>query len=230
MSETFVDQMIIGTLLGDAFIQKDGRFGFNHSDKQRDYFNHKVKVLNEAGIKLWLGESIIKGGKIAGRQIKPVNILQARSTKSQRWKELRKIFYPQDKKVLEKGFILTPIALAYLYMDDGSANLRSRYVSYVNGKRYDYNGKAFIQQFRLYVDGFDKESQEILAEQLRNLGIDCWFHERKSGHRYIVISRLKARERFKELIFPYISEVPSMLYKIDRELCFQCERTSEKTP
>lgn len=230
MPEYSLDEILDGLLLGDAYVEKGGRFGFNHSVKQKDYFNYKVSLLQQYGLKIGTWEYANLRSVIQGRKIKPTTLLIAKGTRTTKGKKLRERFYPNGVKIVPADLIVTPTTLAYWYMDDGTANLRSRYVSYANGIRYEYTGKPFIQQFRLYTDGFDPDSLQLLLQQLENLGIDAWLHTRQTGHSYIVISRLKSRERFKALVEPIVKLIPSMHYKVNNELQFQGDRLSEKAP
>lgn len=222
MSESFVDECVDGMLLGDAYVSKPGRFGFNHTIKQQEYFDYKIRLLAEQGLNLKTGKSNIPAHLIEpGRMVKSGVMLQAYSSITFHWKEKRNLWYPQGKKLVPANLKLTPTMLAYWYMDDGSANTRNRYVSHHNDVKYTYTGEPFIQQFRLYTDGFDKESQEFLQAQLKNLGVECWFRTRPNGlNRYIIISRLSSREKFKELVAPYVMDIPSMHYKINKPLQF----------
>jgi hypothetical protein len=226
-----IEHSVVGMLLGDAYIDRQGRFGFNHSSVQEDYFRHKVNLLNTHQYNIKTCVSKIPAHTIEpGRQIKETTLLQAYSPRKYMWKTMRTLWYPNNKKIVPADIEITAQTLAYWYMDDGSANLRAKYISYHGGKKYVYVGEPFIQQFRLYTDGFDETSLEILRQKVSQLGIDCWYHTRKSGAKYLVISRLESRERFKNLILPIVSDVPSMLYKINKRLTFQQERISEKAP
>jgi hypothetical protein len=231
MSDTVLDQFITGTLLGDAYVDRVGRYGFNHSSTQQPYFQSKVDFLVNHGVKLWTGTGRERTSCIDGRLIKPTTLLQAKTTRQHRWKLLRERFYPDGRKIVPADLTLTPQALAYWYMDDGTANLRSKYVSTHEGKQYHYVGDPFIQQFRLYTDGFDDVSLERLLKSLHALDIHGWLHTRaRTTHKYIIISQLASRERFKALVYPTLLTVPSMLYKIDHPLHFQCERLNERAP
>ena len=231
MSENFINRCIDGMLLGDAYIAMNGRFGFNHSIKQQEYFNHKVSLLREHGFKVSTGKSFIPAHEIEhGRTIKEGILISAYCSAAFSWKELRQKWYPNGKKIVPTDLVLTPETLAYWYMDDGTANTRSKYISYHKGKRYSYVGEPFIQQFRFYTDGFDEKSQAILQTKLFELGVDSWYHTRSSGNRYLVISRLNSRRVLKDILYPIISNIPTMLYKIDKKLIFQQERISEKAP
>ena len=230
MSEQMFDQFIEGSLLGDAYISKINVFGFNHSDKQREYFNHKVDLLTSCGNKIRVSEESLPETFIKDHKVGPTVKLIARTTKLHKWVILRDKWYPNGKKIVPTDLVLTPTALAYWYMDDGSANMRSKHNSTVGGKKYEYICQPYINQIRLYTDGFDVASQELLEKRLKELGITSRHYKRPCGLRFLIVTQLESKERFKELVLPVMSQVPSMMYKIDRPLKSQFERLSEKAP
>lgn len=221
MSEMFLNQFIVGTLLGDAYVSKDKRFGFTHSAVQRDYFNHKVAVLEEYGMASKVREYQTKGNRYQEYDIKSALALQARVAVGSRWKELREKWYPDGKKVVPLDIQLDPIALAYWYMDDGSVNKRTKFTDNRPGREVRVGG-PWVNQFRLHLDGFDHGSQERLQQLLLGLGIESWFYtKKKSGNRNLLVTKDASKAKFKELVMPIIQTVPSMLYKIDIETSFK---------
>lgn len=221
MSEMFFNQFLVGTLLGDSYVTKDGRIGFAHSSVQRDYFNHKVEILTEHGMAPKLREFRTKGNQHKTWFIKATDVLQARVAAGERYKSLRKLWYPEDKKIVPAEIVLDAVALAYWYMDDGSVNKRTKFTDKRPG-RTTITGGPWVNQFRLHLDGFDHQSQELLQTKLGELGIDSWFYTKKeNGNRNLLVTRDASKKRFKELVFPVMEKVPSMLYKIDLETSFK---------
>jgi hypothetical protein len=105
-------------------------------------------------------------------------------------------------------------------MDDGSVNKRTKFTD--NKRNVIREGGPWVNQFRLHLDGFDFDSQNLLQTKLKELGIDSWFYTKKdSGNRNLLITRDESKHKFKELVMPIISNVPSMLYKIDLETSFK---------
>lgn len=220
MSESLIDQFIVGTLLGDSYVSTQFRFGFSHTSKQRDYFNHKVELLRKHGFTVRTHEYVSKEQLLNGNVIKPALVLRAYCTVSDVWKKLRPMWYPNKKKIVPSEIDITPVTLAYWYMDDGSVNKRTKFVDNRPG-RHTRVGGPWVNQFRLHVDGFDTESQARLQQKLKDLGIDSWFYTKKSNQkRTLVITRLESKQRFKELVFPVVSTIPSMMYKIDYDTSF----------
>lgn len=221
MSETFLNQFIVGTLLGDSYVSKDGRFGFSHSTVQADYFHHKVNILREYGIAPKIQEYRTKGNRIGKWDVKPTDVLQARVSLGKRCKELRNVWYPHGIKVVPTDIVLDEVALAYWYMDDGSVNKRTKFVDN-RSRRTTRVGGPWVNQFRLHLDGFDQTSQELLQTKLGELGVESWFYTKKNnGKRNLIISKDVAKATFKELVKPTIDTVPAMHYKIDLETSFK---------
>jgi hypothetical protein len=221
MSETFLNQFIVGTLLGDSFITKDGRFGFAHSKVQEEYFNHKVDMLTEYGMPPKIHSYKTKGNQYKSWYIKPVDVLKARVCSLKRWGPLRELWYPAEKKIVPATIELDAVALAYWYMDDGSVNKRTKFTDNREG-RATRTGGPWVNQFRLHLDGFDHQSQELLQQKLLDLGIESWFYTKKdSSNRNLLITKDQSKKQFKELVFPVMEKVPSMLYKIDIETSFK---------
>jgi len=228
MSEEFLDQFVIGTLLGDSYITKDGRYGFAHTVKQKDYFEHKVEILNKFGLGPRVREYQTKGNTFKQWEIKPADCLVARVTVANRWKSLRSLWYPAGKKIVPADIKLGAVALTYWYMDDGSANKRIKFTDNRVGRTTQYFDKPRVNQFRLHLDGFDNQSQELLQDKLKELGIDGWFYTKKdSGNRNLVITQDESKRKFKEIVFPLMKDIPSMHYKIDLETSFAIKQASK---
>ena len=220
MSEEFLDQFIVGSLLGDAYVSKEKRFGFTHTEKQSEYFYHKVNILKDCGLAPKIRESRTKGNFINELFVKPANTLTARISIGRRWKNLRDLWYPEGKKIVPADIKITPITLAYWYMDDGSANKRTKFTD--KRRNEIREGGPWVNQFRLHLDGFDHKSQDLLQTKLKELEIDSWFYTKKdNGNRQLLITQSESKRKFKELVMPIILNVPSMLYKIDLETSFK---------
>ena len=108
-------EILIGCLLGDAYLTKLGKIQIEQSDKQREYLYWKHSEL----------------ASISYSQIKEVTRFEKRDdrvTKSfrfwtrQYFREWREKFYQKDRKIFPKELAkwITPLAVAVWYMDDGS--------------------------------------------------------------------------------------------------------------
>ena len=107
--------IIIGSILGDAYIHPLGKVCFEQSSKQSDYLNWKYDLLRRLAypkvasvIRLDRRNGVISESK--------------RFFLRQYFRGFRQLFYPDGKKIipiqiLKKWF--TPLSLAVWYMDDG---------------------------------------------------------------------------------------------------------------
>lgn len=157
--------VLVGTILGDGFLQKTGeknaRLRLEHSQKQKDYV-------------LWKG-------KIFGRlfQGKPNNLLRTHPKSKEvyaycRWQssaspafgEWRKYFYPHGKKIIPSDigkFLNDPITLAVWYMDDGYFEKKDRncliYLGRVSRGEGETVQKALLENFRISATLYDKKTK-----------------------------------------------------------------------
>ena len=193
------EEILIGTLLGDSYIGyvhsgcKYPCLTFGHCKKQELYamtkFNKLRIIMSSINEHQYIKESIIKGKKC---NIQPV--LYARSHNCKILEKYRKIFYPNNIKVIPVNFLtntFTAQSLAYLYMDDGCKN----------GKGYNLNLQCF-----------EKENLSEFVDFLK-LKFDIDFIVKKDKTLYL---RYKSIEKFENLIKQYITE--DMKYKL------QCHR------
>ena len=106
---------LIGVLLGDGTVGKNGQFAITHSESQIEYNIHLQKLFGGSIINS-LGRGFGKG--------KPQNCLSLPINSNTRF--LRKVFYDGGVKTV-KNIIhnINKISLAYLYMDDGHLNGKS---------------------------------------------------------------------------------------------------------
>ncbi len=183
-------EIIIGCILGDGYLRKipnrkDAFLEINHSVKAKEYADWKYKEL----------ENIVKSAPRIRRQNKGV-FKQAYRFFTRQMPELSQLwesFYENGKKVIPKGFTLTPLALAVWFMDDGSKTQKGDV--YLNSQQFDF------------------ASQRRLLHALRILGIRARMN--KDGKYYRIRIYKESLPRFFKLIFPYIH--PSMRYKIPDE-------------
>lgn len=109
------NSILIGSILGDAYIDKKGKIQIEHCLRQKDYVDWKYKTL----------ESISYGRpKIVTRYNKKSDKTYKSSrfwTRQYFWK-WRERFYQNNKKIFPDNLTdkeLNPLAIAVWYMDDG---------------------------------------------------------------------------------------------------------------
>jgi hypothetical protein len=173
-----VHEAIIGMMLGDGYIRNKS-FSFNcvHCGKQEEYIRYKANILNL--------ETIDKPDK----KYKKIKIT---SKATPYWRSLRKLFYPEGIKVINKKILkdFSIISLAFLYMDDGS----------ISKKRNS----------QIATCCFTKEEVDLLIEEIKRLGINCY--RRKNDKYPRIYFSVEETIKLCKAIAPYI--IPSMDYKI----------------
>ena len=178
-------QLILGTLLGDAFMGHPKRYDLCHGIKQKDYCYHIADKLQNfvASIK-----------EIDTNQNTRAVVL---------WTYRHDIFLPYFKKFYSKGknkkYIskkcleeLTEEGLSYWYQDDGKLKKYGAYLC--TGKISPKEANTIIKYLKTRFN--IKSNPQI------------W--DKKRGYTYIYIPA-NSREKFFSLIRPYI--IPSMEYK-----------------
>lgn len=106
------ESILIGCLLGDAYITTRGQIQFEQSEKQKEYLFWKHSQLTTISYK---NVSCVK------RIDKRFNqeYTSYRFWTRQYFQSWRKKFYPKGKKIIPKDILISPLSLAVWYMDDG---------------------------------------------------------------------------------------------------------------
>lgn len=195
--------LLVGMLLGDAYISKDGRLGIGHSIKQKDYLLFKKDRL-----KYFFNFTYTE--RYCGENKKYLECF-IRSNTTPYLKLMRKIWY-KPNKVLSKKMIykISEEGLAYWYLDDGSLI-------------FQRNSEGNIDSRRGYLNtqGFSFEENIMLQEMLeKKYNIKTKIHkERKYYKLYLNSTELK---KLLNIISKYIPL--SMKYKE----CFRYQNRKQK--
>jgi LAGLIDADG DNA endonuclease family len=146
------EDIIIGSLLGDGSMSKTISFPISkkhnsclvikHGIKQLQYNLYKKALLEREGFKMYFKEEKQEDLRMT-KGYSETNTIRTQNNIV--FNEYRKIWYPEDKKIIPKNIIINPLALAIWYMDDGC---------YTNGIVY------------LYTNGFTKEECNFLKNYL----------------------------------------------------------------
>jgi len=185
-------EIIIGTLLGDAWI--DGKsLRIKQSEAHKDYvfwlYSHLKNLCNNppkqrSDYKQWYFQT---------KFLKEIF-------------DYKKLFYKNGRKIVPeniKSLLVSPLSLAVWYMDDGSLDFRPK---------DHYN-------FSLCTNTFTIEENKLLVNVLKeNFGVECSIqtpHCRGKRYPEIYIGS-KGRDKFFNLISPYIlncfsNRIPSIL-------------------
>lgn len=186
-------QIVIGTVLGDAYVQKTGsanaRIRFEHSEKQYAYILWKYEQL-----KNYMQDSpkkIVRHNQIFQ---KTYTYYRCQSHSSPELGKVREIFYTNGRKTIPDEidhFLDNPLTLAVWYMDDGYYYHRDKIAS-------------------LYIHNDDK--WPLVLEALhQQFGLTPLLKEKKKG-KNLQFSAADTRKLIT-IIQPYI--IPSMEYKIN---------------
>lgn len=177
-------QALFGTLLGDGCISKQ-RLAVGHSTKQLEYLSLKASVFESLGVR----RDVRKSGY--GSTMHRIHVGMVPEMK-----RAHEICVIDGKKRVTPRWLdeLTPLSLAFWYMDDGSFQANKSQEGYA----------------LFHTNGFDKASVDALIGFLRDkysLNASARF----SKGWYIALDT-PSSERFFSLIFPYVPL--SMQYKL----------------
>jgi len=202
------EALIVGTLLGDAHIQKRGRsyrLKIEHSMHQSEYVEWKYKKLQrlcnpDKGPKQTLLKNTRRSVGALGGRFAQMHFY----TRSGIWLEpYHKMFYTEKErnkgelrptKVITRNLIdhlpMNPITLATFFMDDGSV-------------RNDCAGAKLATQC------WSLEENHLLNEYLGKWGIHCQVvaHIKRKNQYYLSIPA-KSFRILREVIEPVVNEIP----------------------
>lgn len=186
------DQFIRGSLLGDLNLSNpnsnkriNSRLAIVQCEKQKALFMKKVEILGDfmGSYKLTIPKPDPRTGKI-------YTSYRGNSKAHKVFTDIYNELYINGKKVVTKKFlekIISPIALAFWFMDDG------------------------CKDGTIATNGFSYEEVAILKEwMLRKWNIHTTIH--KNAHNYTLYINTESRLRFENLIDPYI--ISEMKYKL----------------
>jgi len=184
-------EILIGTVLGDAYLEKNGRYTrvrIDHYDKHKTYIFWLAQEFLPFSLK---PRHIVETDKRNGKQYSRWHF----STKSLPiFDEFRELFYRNGKKIISPLLvkILSPLSLAIWYMDDGF-------------RRQDSKG------FYLCTSSFTEEEQKALQEILQaRFSLTTRIHHQHELGRIFIPSAYA--DRFNEIIKPFI--LPEFQYKL----------------
>lgn len=197
----FQEQIILGSLLGDAYISAGAERSINcyyqehFGESQRAYRKWKLAHLKDLSFS-------ING-----------NFL--RSASLPYFKELRSSLYPNGIKTLDKEFLSKcthPIFLTTLYLDDGSLTISYKY----NRKQ---NTVYCHPSIILYTLNFTRSENELLANHLNNVfGTNFVVSGHPDGHQALLkVNKVEEVQHLLKVISLYTEEIPSMKYKMSLE-------------
>lgn len=205
----FQKEVLVGCCLGDISIHQYGsgksRFQICHTDKQRDYTDHKYEIFKD------LCNTPPKTRCLHY----PVRYFNSLSSKA--ISEVTDMFWQENVRRVPQNIkeILTDVGLTYWFMDDGTC-------VYTSLNKYTIIRNSTIQ---LATDRYCKEDVELLIEVLDSkFGIKSTIKYSPSmrckdgRQRYRIYIGTRETPKFLDIIEQRIFDnVPCMSYKIKRQ-------------
>lgn len=194
--------VMVGILLGDGCVDKEGRLCLAHSIQQKDYLLYKMDRL-----KYFFHFSYSE--RLTGEEHRFMQSL-ARTRVTPYLKMMRKIWYKPNKQLTKKiVYKINEEGLCYWYLDDGSLVFQRK------------NGKIESRKGYLNTQSFTYEENVLLQEMLlTKFNIQTKIHKDKKYYRlYLNSTEL---QKLIDIIFPYCPS--SMYYKI----CYRFDKIKSK--
>lgn len=187
------EQVVLGTLMGDASVTKEGTYNLTHGLQQREYMQecHRLLMpLNVSPIK----ESVQTNGygKGSGR-------LRFYSQASAYLHTLRAVMYSRDKKAITKNILakLSPIGMAFWVADDGCLQTDHR---------------SGVERLQIHTECFSPECLGLILSWLEARGLIATTYKRGNTSGSLIRFDGESTQRLGCLIAPYMPV--SMRYKL----------------
>ena len=196
--------LLIAMLLGDGTISSNYVFKLSHSEEQREFLDWKINLATKLGFKLnGIKEYISKCGYNTGK-----NVLYSQFSINPTIKALRRTVYT-PKKTITRNLLnwLNPLGIAIWYMDDGCINVNTS------------KQRSSIQHTIKIATCVDENTVNIIINYFKEVW-DIKFRPFKEGtNTYSIASSCEEDcYNFIKLIKQYILEVPTLKYKIRKDL------------
>lgn len=197
--------LMIAMLLGDGTISNNYSFKLAHGEAQKEYLQWKINLLNKAGIrnnglKTYISSAGYNIGKIV--YYSQISVIPFS-------KVLRKVFY-KPKKIIGNRKMLNRLdaqGVAIWYMDDGALAF----------KKDKHNKRIYGLYIRISTCVPEEELQ-VIIDYFKEVW-DVQFYKFSEGKgTYSLCCGTKQGVKFIEIVKPYVSQIPSMTYKIHYDL------------
>lgn len=196
-------RLLIGLLIGDGTITNHPDFKIDHSTHQIEYLQWKLDQLNKAGIK----NTGIKQYKSSSGFNKGENVYRVRISTTMTVKALRRSIY-HPKKIITRNLLnwLTPREIAIWFMDDGSINVNTS------------KQRSSIKHTVLIATCVDKSTASMIVNYFKEVWNIQFRVFPEQGQKQLTYSIATTSEeecrKFNNLVYPYVKQVPSLLYKL----------------
>ena len=189
-----VEDLVIGSVLGDGCISQNGRIQVWHSSVQKDYTLWLMDLFSKH-FKVSYQERICKN-KYNNKEFSQVGFYVSPTNYT---KLIRMIMYTPYKTITIKQLNkLSPLGLAIWYMDDGCLSFIKK------------DGVIKGRQLILNTQSFSYDEQLLICEYFKKYNIECHIHKDKDKYR-IWMNGANA-SIFLSIIANYIPEC--MYYKL----------------
>ena len=185
----------VGTLLGDSYLTQRKYLQVDHSTKQASYVMWKHSVFETVAGKI---SDVNRTHSKTG-----VQSTSKRFYTNKSFQGLEPLFYRVEgntrRKVVPPGIrdLLDPTSLAVWYMDDG-------------GKAQNTPKGAYIN-----VSNYTEPERELLRNAVNDVfGLKTRLHKAGGNDQWNIYIPAESYDKFIEIIYPTVSQIPEMLYKI----------------
>lgn len=192
--------LLIALLIGDGTICSNYAFKLSHSEEQREFLEWKLKLLDEnnlkhCGIKTYISKCGYNTGK---------SVLYSRIGIIPTIKALRRTVYKPKKTITRKLLNwLDARGIAIWYMDDGHINVNTS------------KQRSSIQHTIKIATCVDEDTVNMIIQYFKEVwNIQFRKFKEGSGTYSIASSDENDCKKFIKIVYPYIKQVPSLLYKI----------------
>ena len=196
--------LLIGLLIGDGTICSNYVFKLSHSNEQLEYLKWKIKLLNDCNIKNnGIKKYISKCGFNIGKEVIYSQLAIIPTIKA-----LRRSIYIPNKTITRKLLNwLTEREIAIWYMDDGYININQS------------KQRSSIQHTIKISTCVDKDTAKVIIMYFKEKwDINFSFWEEKQNKYSIRTTSENDIIKFIKIVKPYILQVPSLLYKIRKNM------------
>ena len=197
-------RLLIAMLIGDGTISNNYVFKLSHCPEQIEFLKWKIDLLNKANLKNnGLKDYISTCGYNTGK-----GVLYSQLSINPTIKALRRSIYT-PKKTFTRNLLnwLDPQGLAIWYMDDGSINVNTS------------KQRSSIQHTAKIHTCVDIDTTNMIRDYfLEKWGIKFRLNMERKKYYSIETCAEEDCAKFCSIVKPYLLEVPSLLYKIRKDL------------
>jgi hypothetical protein len=181
-------EILVGILLGDAHLERPCRIKVEQGNGHKAYIQHLFDVFSNFTLAPQLRKRVVR---LSGSRVHINWCFQ--TIRHPSFLFYAHQFYDTKKRVppiIHR--LLTPRALAYWYMDDGSMKSKQS-----KGVILNTQGFSFAEVSTLW---------KVLSDKFQ---LKCWPRKQREGYQIYISGH--SYELLRELIYPFL--IPEMLYK-----------------